>query len=104
MNKPELRMARAESYLRIQRADVFEKIYDREDYKNSGPGESTLFRKRLPMKRQEKKTAETCGELVAYHLEDFNKGFPHGFTDYQTYDERRERNYAENNEKFKLRK
>lgn len=101
MSDTEVRTSRAESYLRIQRRDIFEKVCYREDYKNSGSSESSLFRKRLPFSRDKKRTGET--KLIkAIHLEAANKGFSKGFTDYQTYDPRHNRNYVKNNNKFKL--
>jgi len=98
----EIKSARAESFLRIQRRDVFGTVYQREDYKNSGPGESTFFRKRVAVPRENRRTAETQGrELVAIHLEATNKGYPQGFTNYQTYDERRNKNYDKDSTKFR---
>jgi len=100
MSNQEIKSARSESYLRIQRKDVFGKIFGRDDYKQSGPGESTLFRKRLPRTRKERRTAEAQQELVALHLEEENKGYPEGFYDYQTYDERHNKNYKADSSKF----
>ena len=103
MNIREIKSARAESFLRIQRRDVFSTVYQNKDYISSRAGESSLFRKRIKIPREKRKTAETQGkELVAQHLEDFNKGYGE-LKNYDTYDVRRNINYEKNNEKFRLR-
>ena len=105
MKQQEITSARAESFLRIQRRDVFGTVHKRDDYKYSGPGESTFFRKRVGVPREKRRTAETQGrELVAIHLEATNKGYPQNFVNYDTHDERRNINYENNNEKFRGKK
>lgn len=103
IEKPEILSARAESFLRIQRRDIYLQIYHRKDYRESKASESTLFRKRLPLPREQKKTAE-AQKIIATHLEATNKGYDPDFIDYDTYDKRRNINYEKGKSKFDLKK
>jgi len=103
MINDEIRSARAESFLRIQKSKTMERVINSSGYKESGMGESTLFRKRMHPDRSKRQTAEAL-KLICVTLEDENKGYPKDFTDYETYDERRNKNYNKGHEKFKGRK
>lgn len=90
-NKEEVIKDRPESFFRICRSDDFEKFCNFEKYINSGYSEVRYFY--MYLIDIVKKRGGQSTKLVAGHLEDVNKGYPNGFTDYSTYDERREKNF-----------
>lgn len=70
---------------RIQRKDDFTRFVNNERYRNGKTtGESHSYG-RFMRKLIKKKTGEAV-KIICQHLETKNKGYPEGFTEYETYD------------------
>ena len=79
--------------LRVQRKDDFEKVVAEKVYRESKAGECSRYR-RFIHKRAKKIVGKAILEKGAEELQAINKGYPKDFISYDTYDTRRERDYA----------
>lgn len=93
MSNDELLDERPEAFLRIQRSDEYAQFCNRPAYLASGQTEVRMFA--AYMYNLFQKIGATAKKLVAGHLQEINKGYPEGFKDYLTYDERREKNFKD---------
>lgn len=91
MSNKELLDERPEAFLRIQRSDEYAQFCNRPKYLESGQIEVRMFA--AYMNNLFHKIGATAKKLVAGHLQEVNKGYPKGFKDYLTYDQRREDNF-----------
>lgn len=82
--------------LRIQRKEDFAKIVVHEQYnKYCSAQESSVYR-RFMHKAVGKLIAKATLEKSGTYLDGPNKGYPKGFTNYQTYDKKYNKKYGEN--------
>ena len=102
--KKDIMPDRPESFLRIQRSDEFDFMCDKPGYIESKKLEVRVFCS-YGLRFFCKLGAQTKEEeMVADHIRDINKGYPPGFKDYDTYDERYNRIFAEEEAKLDNRK
>lgn len=91
----ELLHSRPEGFFRIQKSSEYAQFCDKPKYLESAQIEVrpfAIYVKKLFGKR----VAEARRPLIAGHLHEANKGYPEGFKNYLTYDERRERDFKDN--------
>lgn len=83
---------RAPANFRIQKRDDFQKICT-ERYQQETRGESSIYR-RMVHKNLKKKVGKVSGKIALATVKEYkNKGYPKNFTNYYTYDKKRERRF-----------
>jgi len=73
-------------FLRIQKSEDFKKFSEEKSYKNCRQGESRFYR--VCMKNKAGKMVGETIEISGYGIEAENKGYPKGFKNYDTYDQK----------------
>lgn len=89
--------------LRIIRGSRFKIVLEDSRYEESRAREPNILR-RVMVEQLGLKMGKAYLPFPGIHLEDENKGYSKDFVDYDTYDEVRNINYYNNNEKFRYRK
>jgi predicted metal-dependent phosphoesterase TrpH len=83
---------RAPANFRIQKKEDFKKVY-RKRYQIEKKGESSIYRK-MVHKNLKKKVGKVSRKIALATVEEYkNKGYPENFTNYYTYDKKREKRF-----------
>jgi hypothetical protein len=94
-------ITRPEPFFRMQKKSEYIQMIGKEKYRESKQIEVRYFA--IYGKKLFNKTGAECRNIWCLHLREPNKGYPVGFTNYLTFDEKYERNIRETIERRKRR-